>query len=175
TPSAPATPSAGAPRTASRRIASISPSTVVMRSTSSRSGSSVWSISSTAPSTQSIVRTAASLTQPLRRSSAVPHRRLPPFPGKRRLSGTSNVSHMVLPLTPDDPPALGGFRLAGRLGEGGQGVVYLAHSPSGEAVAVKVLTRVDPESRARLARELHALESRSEERRVGKGRRRGGG
>ncbi|SDR13291.1 serine/threonine-protein kinase [Thermostaphylospora chromogena] len=66
---------------------------------------------------------------------------------------------MVLPLTPDDPPALGGFRLAGRLGEGGQGVVYLAHSPSGEAVAVKVLTRVDPESRARLARELHALES----------------
>jgi eukaryotic-like serine/threonine-protein kinase len=66
---------------------------------------------------------------------------------------------MVNPLTPDDPPALGGFRLAGRLGEGGQGVVYLAHSGDGEPVAVKLLNAGDPETRARLTRELEALES----------------
>ncbi|NUP03253.1 MAG: serine/threonine protein kinase, partial [Nonomuraea sp.] len=66
---------------------------------------------------------------------------------------------MVTPLTPDDPAALGDLRLAGRLGEGGQGVVYLAHSASGEPVAVKLLNTGDKETRARLARELEALES----------------
>ncbi|MEU5861300.1 protein kinase [Nonomuraea sp. NPDC047529] len=66
---------------------------------------------------------------------------------------------MVTPLTPDDPASLGDFRLAGRLGEGGQGVVYLAHSPAGEQVAVKLLNAGDQETRARLARELDALES----------------
>ncbi|NRQ32150.1 serine/threonine protein kinase [Nonomuraea sp. NN258] len=65
---------------------------------------------------------------------------------------------MVTPLTPDDPVALGGYRLAGRLGEGGQGVVYLAHAESGEPVAVKLLSTGDKETRARLARELEALE-----------------
>ncbi|GAA0827326.1 hypothetical protein ACFQVD_04600 [Streptosporangium amethystogenes subsp. fukuiense] len=65
----------------------------------------------------------------------------------------------LIPLTPDDPARLGVFRLAGRIGEGGQGVVYLAHAPNGERVAVKVLFRGDGESRARLARELSALES----------------
>ncbi|WP_246080015.1 serine/threonine-protein kinase [Nonomuraea mesophila] len=64
---------------------------------------------------------------------------------------------MVTPLTPDDPASLGDYRLAGRLGEGGQGVVYLAHSASGEQVAVKLLGTGDPETRARLARELDAL------------------
>ncbi|GAA3069476.1 serine/threonine-protein kinase [Streptosporangium carneum] len=63
------------------------------------------------------------------------------------------------PLTPDDPPRLGAFRLAGRLGEGGQGVVYLGHAPDGEPVAVKLLFGGDPETRARLSRELAALES----------------
>ncbi|MEU8249313.1 serine/threonine-protein kinase [Nonomuraea sp. NPDC048916] len=66
---------------------------------------------------------------------------------------------MVIPLTPDDPTSLGAFRLAGRLGEGGQGVVYLAHTPGGEPVAVKLLNTGDAETRARLARELDALES----------------
>ncbi|TLF54925.1 serine/threonine protein kinase, partial [Nonomuraea sp. KC401] len=64
---------------------------------------------------------------------------------------------MVTPLTPDDPASLGGYRLAGRLGEGGQGVVYLAHSPSGLQVAVKLLGTGDSETRARLAREIDAL------------------
>ncbi|GAA4236777.1 serine/threonine protein kinase [Streptosporangium album] len=66
---------------------------------------------------------------------------------------------VATPLTPDDPLRLGAFRLAGRLGEGGQGVVYLAHTPSGEPVAVKALFRADPEWRTRLSRELSALES----------------
>ncbi|MFC4008642.1 serine/threonine protein kinase [Nonomuraea purpurea] len=66
---------------------------------------------------------------------------------------------MVTPLIPDDPPSLGGYRLSGRLGEGGQGVVYLAHSPAGEPVAIKLLSTGDKETRARLGRELEALES----------------
>src|SRR2546430_14379545 len=62
TPKAPATPSAGAPRTASRRIASTSSSTVDSRRTRVASGSAVWSMISTAPSTQSMVRTPPTLT-----------------------------------------------------------------------------------------------------------------
>src|SRR5690606_29682759 len=66
---------------------------------------------------------------------------------------------MATPLMPDDPAELGGYHLAGRLGEGGQGVVYLAHSAAGEPVAIKLLSAGDRETRARLARELEALES----------------
>ncbi|MEU7855094.1 serine/threonine-protein kinase [Nonomuraea sp. NPDC049141] len=66
---------------------------------------------------------------------------------------------MATPLAPDDPLSLGAYRLAGRLGKGGQGVVYLAHSRDGEAVAIKLLSTGDEETRARLARELDALES----------------
>ncbi|WP_084958484.1 serine/threonine-protein kinase [Thermoactinospora rubra] len=66
---------------------------------------------------------------------------------------------MVFPLEPDDPPQLGDYRLAGRLGEGGQGVVYLGFDPVGERVAVKLLSSGDRETRARLGRELQALES----------------
>ncbi|MEU4224080.1 serine/threonine-protein kinase [Nonomuraea sp. NPDC026600] len=43
------------------------------------------------------------------------------------------------PLLPEDPGAVGPYRLVGRLGEGGQGVVYLAEAPDGGPVAVKVL------------------------------------
>lgn len=66
---------------------------------------------------------------------------------------------MVTPLTPDDPVDLGSYRLAGRLGEGGQGVVYLGFDATGERVAVKLLSTGDPQTRARLAHELSALES----------------
>ncbi|MFG1679998.1 serine/threonine protein kinase [Nonomuraea sp. NPDC049269] len=45
----------------------------------------------------------------------------------------------VEPLLPEDPGAVGPYRLVGRLGEGGQGVVYLAEAPGGGPVAVKVL------------------------------------
>ncbi|GAA3211245.1 serine/threonine-protein kinase [Nonomuraea helvata] len=43
------------------------------------------------------------------------------------------------PLLPEDPPAVGPYRLLGRLGVGGQGVVYLGQAPDGRRVAVKVL------------------------------------
>jgi hypothetical protein len=44
------------------------------------------------------------------------------------------------PLEPGDPVRLGRFELFGRLGEGGQGVVYLGRgtNPGEERVAVKV-------------------------------------
>ncbi|WP_188189790.1 serine/threonine-protein kinase [Nonomuraea sp. SYSU D8015] len=48
------------------------------------------------------------------------------------------MSH-VEPLREGDPPAVGPYRLFGRLGAGGQGVVYLGQGPDGRPVAVKVL------------------------------------
>ncbi|AQZ69453.1 putative serine/threonine protein kinase [[Actinomadura] parvosata subsp. kistnae] len=43
------------------------------------------------------------------------------------------------PLLGDDPAEVASYRVRGRLGVGGQGVVYLAESPRGEKVAVKML------------------------------------
>ncbi|MEV0402692.1 glycine betaine ABC transporter substrate-binding protein [Actinoallomurus sp. NPDC050550] len=43
------------------------------------------------------------------------------------------------PLRPEDPERIGDHRLTGRLGEGGQGVVYLAEDGDGGRTAVKVL------------------------------------
>ncbi|MFF4775390.1 serine/threonine-protein kinase [Microtetraspora fusca] len=61
------------------------------------------------------------------------------------------------PLEPGDPRALGDFEVVGRLGEGGQGIVYEGWSRSGEPVAIKVLrSSADPASRRRLAKELQS-------------------
>ena len=63
------------------------------------------------------------------------------------------------PLRPGDPVRLGSYRLLGRLGEGGQGVVYLALGGPGRQVALKLLhTRLtgNPQARHAFARELAA-------------------
>jgi serine/threonine protein kinase len=68
----------------------------------------------------------------------------------------------VEPLTADDPRQVSVFRLHSRLGAGGMGRVYLATSPGGRAVAVKVvhpeLAR-DPEFMRRFRREVEAAEA----------------
>ncbi|MFG1941773.1 protein kinase [Nonomuraea sp. NPDC048826] len=63
----------------------------------------------------------------------------------------------IAPLRPGDPPRLGGLELSGRLGAGGQGVVYLATDHSGARVAVKWLRpdlSGDQTSVARFLREV---------------------
>ncbi|GAA4192529.1 serine/threonine protein kinase [Microbispora amethystogenes] len=45
---------------------------------------------------------------------------------------------MPQPLEPGDPGRLGSYRITGRIGEGGQGVVYLGEGESGGLVAVKL-------------------------------------
>lgn len=64
------------------------------------------------------------------------------------------------PLQPGDPPRLGSYDITGRLGEGGQGVVYLGRSASGEPVAIKLLRAdlaEDDTARGRFLRELSAV------------------
>ncbi|GAA3844424.1 hypothetical protein GCM10022226_79440 [Sphaerisporangium flaviroseum] len=66
-----------------------------------------------------------------------------------------------VPLRPGDPTQVGDYELTARLGEGGQGVVYLGRSAEGVTVAVKVL-RSDlahnEEALARFVREVSTAE-----------------
>ncbi|MGW4468442.1 protein kinase domain-containing protein [Nonomuraea sp. NPDC004354] len=66
------------------------------------------------------------------------------------------------PLIPGDPAAVGGHRILGRLGEGGQGIVYLGEAPDGQRVAVKVLQAhliANAEARERFVREVRIATS----------------
>ena len=63
------------------------------------------------------------------------------------------------PLRDTDPREVGAYRLLGRLGEGGQGVVFLAASPSGRRAAVKLLPpTTDPRVRSRFLKEVAAAQ-----------------
>lgn len=63
---------------------------------------------------------------------------------------------MMQPLLAGDPPQVNGHRVLGRLGEGGQGVVYLGEAPGGRRVAIKMLGAGldDPEARVRFRQEI---------------------
>ena len=65
----------------------------------------------------------------------------------------------MLPLRDTDPREVGGYRLLGRLGEGGQGVVFLALGPAGNRAAVKLLApTTDPLVRSRFLKEVAAAQ-----------------
>ncbi|MEW9546891.1 serine/threonine-protein kinase [Nonomuraea sp. NPDC050783] len=67
----------------------------------------------------------------------------------------------IAPLVAGDPPLLGSFRLSGRIGEGGQGIVYLGVNDAGERAAIKLLHvkfTGDTIARSRFARELKAAQ-----------------
>ncbi|GGK78365.1 hypothetical protein Sme01_23000 [Sphaerisporangium melleum] len=61
------------------------------------------------------------------------------------------------PLPAGEPGHIGDYRVLGRIGQGGQGTVYLAESPAGERVAVKVLhahQAMDQDAERRFLREV---------------------
>jgi serine/threonine protein kinase len=65
----------------------------------------------------------------------------------------------MLALRDTDPREVGAYRLLGRLGEGGQGVVFLAEGPAGSQAAVKLLPpTTDPQVRSRFLKEVAAAQ-----------------
>ena len=68
-------------------------------------------------------------------------------------------SVLVQPLASGDPAEIGGYRLRARLGAGGMGRVYLASTPAGRSVALKVVRPDlgdDQDFRARFRQEIQA-------------------
>jgi hypothetical protein len=83
----------------------------------------------------------------------------------QRSIAVDGVRIQVAPLAADDRPTIDAYTLIGRIGEGGQGRVYLASAPAGPGrpanalVAVKALHAEllsDPVSRERLGSEVAA-------------------
>jgi serine/threonine protein kinase len=66
---------------------------------------------------------------------------------------------MMAELQPGDPELIGQYRLLGRLGSGGMGQVFLARSPGGRLIAIKVIHpqfALDDQFRERFRREVAA-------------------
>ena len=62
-------------------------------------------------------------------------------------------------LHPSDPAVVGRYRVVARIGTGGMGVVYLAETPAGARVALKLVRSdlaADPAFRSRFQAEVHA-------------------
>ncbi|MFJ8826956.1 serine/threonine-protein kinase [Streptomyces sp. NPDC102467] len=67
-------------------------------------------------------------------------------------------AELFQPLRADDPPVVGGYRLAAVLGTGGMGKVYLSYTPGGRPIALKVIRAEfsqDPEFRRRFEQEVN--------------------
>src|ERR1700735_1375877 len=79
--------------------------------------------------------------------------------GKRLARGSWRAA--MEPLSGDDPTEIGGYKLRSRLGAGGMGRVYLAATPGGRRVALKVVRPElgdDPDFRTRFRQEIAAAQ-----------------
>ncbi|AQU67457.1 serine/threonine-protein kinase [Streptomyces niveus] len=73
----------------------------------------------------------------------------------------NDVTDVFQPLQASDPAVVAGYRLAARLGAGGMGRVYLAHTQGGRPLAIKVVRPEladDPDFRRRFGREIRAAQ-----------------
>lgn len=76
-----------------------------------------------------------------------------------RVTSAQSAMPGMLPLRDTDPREVGAYRLLGRLGEGGQGVVFLAAGPDGSQAAVKLLPpTTDSQVRNRFLKEVAAAQ-----------------
>ncbi|TDB96725.1 serine/threonine protein kinase [Micromonospora fluostatini] len=74
------------------------------------------------------------------------------------MTGLAGGPPGLAPLWAHDPPTAGPYRLLGRLGAGGQGVVYLGEDEQGDRVAVKMINidLRDPRARSQFMKEIAA-------------------
>lgn len=65
----------------------------------------------------------------------------------------------IMPLGPRDPRSIGDYQVLGRLGSGGQGIVYLGRDGVGQHVAIKMINiglQHDLKAKARFVKEIEA-------------------